>query len=105
MTQTAVKPKKRYGITEQEYLFRRDILKAVAKYIRQYFKETGGTFSVKVQENNVIWISGGYTFGVPYDQRHSYFEQAMADIRKIAEQQNLYFYHSGSSHHCHIRYL
>jgi hypothetical protein len=53
----------------QQYKENREQLKQVAKEIRTYLKETGGTFGVRVQQNNVIWISGQYTFGVPAEAR------------------------------------
>jgi hypothetical protein len=47
----------------------RERLKGIAKEIRWWLKKTGGVFSVRVQSNNVIWISGMYASGVPMEQR------------------------------------
>jgi hypothetical protein len=53
----------------QTYTEQREFLKDFAKDIRTYLKMTGGVFGVKVQKNNVIFISGAYGFEVPYEER------------------------------------
>jgi hypothetical protein len=75
----------------QQYKENREQLKAVAKEIRIYLKETGGTFGVKVQQNNVIWISGQYTFGVEYSERQSAETKFSEYLLDLADKYLLYF--------------
>ena len=75
----------------------REVLKKVAKEIRQYLKETGGTFSVRVQTNDVIWISGAYAFGVDYEVRPMMEVQFNHWLRELAFREGLEF-NSGPIH-------
>jgi hypothetical protein len=64
----------------------REKLKEIAKAVREYLKETGGTFGVRTQQNNVVWISGMYTFGVAHtvrqqcEARFDHWLKEMAEI-------------------------
>ena len=78
----------------------REVLKEVAKEVRAYLKETGGTFSVRVQSNDVVWISGAYAFGVDYSVRGQREAEFSSWLEKLAEERGLEC-HNGMVH----RYL
>jgi hypothetical protein len=63
----------------------REKLKEIAKAVREYLKETGGTFGVRTQQNNVVWISGMYSFGVPSDIRYQMEAKFDLWLKEMAE--------------------
>lgn len=83
------------GIAEKTEV--RENLKAVAKEIRHFLKVTGGTFGVRTQENNVIWISGQYASGVPYEERQDCEKRFSAWLADLAKKNDLEF-HEGLVH-------
>lgn len=84
-------------MTNTQNVTDREVLKHIAKTIRMYLKETGGTFGVRVQRNNVIWISGQYTFGVEYDKRQEADNKFSKWLAVLAESNGLNL-HDGGIH-------